>query len=299
VPSADQVTIRPLTPDDVEGARVVAGAALQGVSTRLDREPHAWPDDEESRARSRERVARCAQTDPQGSWVAETDGAVVGVGLALRRGPLWFLSLLAVAEGLQGRGVGARLMDACLTTYDGAAGGLITVSRDPLAMRRYQLAGFALQPAFGAGGVPDPAGLPTPVDVRSGDLATDRELCHDVGIRLRGAAHGDDLDAMVAAGGELRVAEDGAERGFALTRPGSLWLLGATSDTVAARLLSSVLADAGRAGVEMDVSWLTADQQWALDVTLAARMRLHSGGSTATRGRVGPLTPYLPSGAWG
>lgn len=294
-----EVIVRPLVVADDEAARAVAFAALSGVSRRLDREPHAMPDDEPTQDRMRARVSRCRETDPAGAWAAERDGQVVGVALALRRGPLWFLSLLAVTEGLQGRGVGARLMAAAMTTYDGAGAGLITASRDARALRRYQLAGFRLEPCFEANGAPDLRAAPAAQGVRPGDLRRDRDLCEEVAGRQRGVGHGGDLDAMLAAGARLFVADAGPERGFALVRAGAVWLVAATSDVVAQRLLWAALAGIAAAGEEAAVSWVTARQQWALDVCLAARLALWSGGAVAVRGEPGPLTPYLPSGAWG
>jgi len=294
------VVIRPLAPADVEPARAVGRRALDGVSRRLDAQPDLPPDDEAGRARMRTRIERCAATDPDGAWVAadEATGEVVGVALALRREGLWVLSLLAVAEGLQGQGVGARLLDASLRTAAGATGGLILVSRDPRAMRRYQLAGFRLQPAYEATGRVDRSRLPAGLGARDGDLSRDGQLCADVGRELRGAAHGPDLPAMLAAGAALLVAEDGRDRGFAVRNGGRVWLAGATSDALAARLLWAALA-AGGPEVEAEAQWLTARQQWALDVLLDARLSLRLGSSVATRGEVGPMTPYLPSGAYG
>lgn len=277
--------------------RTMVVAALDGVAARLDRDPRHPPETEVSRARGLARILRCQETDPDGSWLAEQDGQPVGLALALRRGQLWFLSLLAVAEGLQGVGVGARLMEAALGTYDGASSGLITCSRDPRALRRYQLAGFALQPCFAAGGWLDRALVPASLGVRAGDLARDRDLCEDVATRQRGSGHGGDLDAMLATGHALHVAERGRDRGFACAQDGRVVLLGATAPALAAGLLWAALAEAGEA--EVTVPWLTARQQWALDVVLAARLSLTMQGAVAVRGAPGPLSPYLPSGAWG
>src|SRR4051812_33458123 len=63
------------------------------------------------------RVGRCEHlrtTDPDGSWVAVRDGAVVGSSVALVRDGVWALSLLAVAPDMQGTGVGAPLMQSAL-----------------------------------------------------------------------------------------------------------------------------------------------------------------------------------------
>jgi hypothetical protein len=57
------------------------------------------------------------------------------------------------------------------------------------------------------------------------------------------------------------------------------------------------LAAAGRDNVH--VEWLTARQQWAIDACLDAGLRLHAhDGAVFTAGDVGPLRPYIPSGAY-
>ncbi len=48
--------------------------------------------------------------DPDGLWVAEADGEIVGFALSWVCGDLWFLAELFVAPGQQGRGVGNELL---------------------------------------------------------------------------------------------------------------------------------------------------------------------------------------------
>jgi len=48
--------------------------------------------------------------DPDGLWVAEADGDIVGFALSWVCGGLWFLAELFVAPGHQGRGVGNALL---------------------------------------------------------------------------------------------------------------------------------------------------------------------------------------------
>lgn len=48
--------------------------------------------------------------DPEGLWVAEANGEIVGFALSWVCGDLWFLAELFVAPGQQGRGVGNELL---------------------------------------------------------------------------------------------------------------------------------------------------------------------------------------------
>jgi predicted N-acetyltransferase YhbS len=291
------IELRPLLPADVVAADAVATAALRAGAAVYEPAHPLLERTPEMVARGRHRIAHLQQTDPDGAWVAVDGESVVGVALSLRRGPMWFLSLLAVATELQSQGVGKRLLDASLRTSVGADSSWILSTTDPKAVRRYALAGFSPHPGYAGTGRFERSVLPAGLDVRDGDWAADGQLVDDVVTQLRGAPYGPDLDAMQTTGQQLLVAEDGRDRGFAIVRNGAVGSLGATSDALARRLLWATLA----AGEERDVTidWLTADQQWAIDVVLAARLSLTAGPSSCRRSTLGPMTPYLPGGAYG
>jgi len=289
------VDVRPLLPADVAAADDSAYRSLSEMAALYEGSP--MPERSPERvARGRHRVAHLQRTDPGGAWVAVDGEELVGVALALRRGPLWFLSLLTVATGHQSRGIGARLLEASLRTAADAPAGLIVASSDPKALRRYALAGFALHPAYVGTGRTDRAGLPSGLGVRDGDWATDADLVEDVVTRLRGVGYGPDLTAMAVHYGQLMVAEDGPERGFCLRGTQGVQGLGATTPALAQRLLWEGLA---RGDGEEYLEPLGADQPWAVEVALAARLSLSVPASTCRRGVLGPLTPFLPSGAYG
>jgi hypothetical protein len=129
--------------------------------------------------------------------------------------------------------------------------------------------------------------------VRDGTDA-DLDLAAEVDRGVRGAAHMEDIEALVRMGGRLLVAERPVARGYAVESEGSPWLLAATDAKVATDLLWACLADAP-AEEQVDVRWLTASQQWAMPVVLAAGLSLAPFGPLCIRGDLGPLTPYLPS----
>jgi GNAT superfamily N-acetyltransferase len=291
------IELRPLLPEDVPAADETATAALRAGAAVY--EPgHPMPArTPEMVERGRHRIAHLQRTDPDGAWLAVDGDAVVGLALALRRGPMWFLSLLAVATDLQSRGIGKQLLDASLRTSEGAASSWLLSSADPKAVRRYAMAGFALHPGYVAMGTLDRALLPGGLGVRDGDWSRDGALVDDVVTQLRGAPYGPDLEAMQVTGQRLLIAEDGTERGFAVVRNGGVGSLGATSPVVAQALLWATLAQAE--APEVTLEWLTADQQWAIDVALQARLSLGAGPSSCRRATLGPMTPYLPGGAYG
>jgi hypothetical protein len=49
--------------------------------------------------------------DPDGLWLAETDGAILGFAFSWVCDDLWFLAELFVAPGHQGRGIGNKLLE--------------------------------------------------------------------------------------------------------------------------------------------------------------------------------------------
>jgi GNAT superfamily N-acetyltransferase len=247
------------------------------------------------RDRLRRRIAGLRATDPDGAWVAARAGEVVGFAQAFRREDLWVLSLLAVDLAHQGEGVARALLERALAYGDPGAPGLIQSSRDPKAMHRYVQAGFALHPALAARGVPRRAGLLPAPGVRPGD-EDDLALVERIDRQLRGAPRGPELRWIFDEGDQLLVLPG---RGYALARSGGgVRALGALDEEAARLLLSEALA-AAPAGAAVDVNWMTAAQQWAIRLCTDLGLELVPVGSVMVRGRPGPLSPYLPSGAYG
>ena len=287
--------VRPLRPEDVEAADAMAAASLARMAEEYEGET-PWVRDDEAVARGRTRIGHLQRTDPDGAWVAVDGDDVVGIALSLRRGPMWFLSLLAVDPARQAQGVGRRLLDASLATLPGAETAWILATTDPKALRRYALAGFGPRPGYTAKGPLDRSLIPA-VGVRAGDWARDGALVDDVGRVVRHAPYGPDLEAMATMGTQLLVVDEPVGRGFCAWAKRGIVCLGATTPEIAQRLLWAGMAEVP--GAVTTVDWLTADQQWAIDVVLAARLPLRGGPSVCVRSSTGPLTPYLPSGAFG
>jgi GNAT superfamily N-acetyltransferase len=283
------VQIRPLTPDDVPAADRAAWAALR------EHIPDAFAHENEERARRGQyRIAHLLATDPDGAWVAELDGEVVGIGLALLREGVWGLSLLAMRPDVLSRGGGRRLLEATLRYAERARGAIILSSTDPRAMRRYARAGFELRPCVAFAGIVDRSAIPGELRSRPGSAGEDRELCDAVSRHVRGAAHGPDLEAFEGAGNQLFVHEDG---GWAAVRDGAPTLLAARDEAIATDLLWSALAF-GTPGATVHVDFISAGHDWAVQTCLAAGLALSPDGPIFVRGDVGPFAPYLPSGAY-
>jgi GNAT superfamily N-acetyltransferase len=240
---------------------------------------------------ARVRVGRLLATDPGGAWVAERGGDVVGCSLALMREGLWGLSLLVVHPDAQSSGIGRELLARAHSYGAGVHGRVVLASPDPRGLRSYARLGMHLHPALAARGRPRP--LPPSPAVRPGTLA-DLPLTEEVDRAVRGAAHGEDIAALLEGGGDLLVLP---ERGYVIVLDGAVRQLAARDDEAAATLLRAALA--GADGQEASVEWITSAQDWAIGPCLDAGLKLRCDcGAVFLAGDVGPFAPYLPSGAY-
>jgi GNAT superfamily N-acetyltransferase len=288
---AGDVHLRPLRPDEAPAAAALAREALlrfvpEAFQAGAQHDPHG---------RGPARVAHLVEHDGPGCWAAEDDEGLCGVALALRREDLWGLSLFAVAERRRGQGVGRRLLDRALAYgEDARGGGIILSSPDPAATRSYSRAGFALRPCVSLAGPLNATRIPDGLRSRPGDPEADAATLDRASRGVRGASHGPDVAASVGVGFGLLVLED---RGFALHDEGSPMLLAAVDEAAATDLLWSCFAQAAP-GATLGVDFLTAGQDWAVRAGLEAGLTVSPEGPVFTRGPLGPMTPYLPSGAW-
>src|SRR5947209_9874343 len=182
-----------MTEADVDAAREVQNASFADYDRRFDEEPVQLTP--ESVERQRRRLDHFLAHVPDGCWVAEQDGTLVGVALASQRDGLWGLSLLVVSPGAQSRGVGRRLLDAALAYARTGAPAVILSSRDPRAMHGYATAGFDLHPQVEARGEVVTRWLQKPDrDLREGRL--DRSFADRLDAAVRGSRRGADHELL-------------------------------------------------------------------------------------------------------
>jgi len=255
-------------------------------------------DEPEIHSRWQRNIGYRLSTDPGGSFVTEHQGAVVGVAQALVRERLWILSMLTVSPTLPrtGGGDGRALMKAGLAYGRDTEAGIIMASNDPRALRLYGSSGFALEPTFEAQGRIDPDRIPAlDPDITQVSAAQIPELA-PISRALRGAAHTQELENAVNDGASIFRLRDS---GFVLTIPErGVAALAARDEAAATALLWHGLAHL-KDDALTTVDFITARQQWAIEVLLAARLPFKSLGAIAVRGYPGPLWPYIPSPPYG
>ncbi len=287
--------VRPMRPDDVEAVEELTAEAFLDVDRRthrVDRPEPARRPPEQARAwvaRTHHLVTR----DGPGCFVADTPQGLIGVVASARRDLTWIVATFAVRPRLHGRGVGRQLLAAAAAYGRGCLRAMVSAGDDPLAVRSYRQAGFSLHPTMEASGMVARSALPVVERVREGGPG-DADLMDSVDRRVRDAAHGPD-HALLATQLRLVVVDRPAGSGYAYVEPnGGPYLLAATSRRVAAELLWETLA-ASDPDVPCAIRHLTAANEWALDVGLAARMPFTTSGYLGLRGMRPPM-PYLPSG---
>ena len=242
---------------------------------------------------TRRRMRYLLGTDPGGSWVAERNDQIVGIAQAHLRGGVWVLATLGVAPGSQDRGIGRELLDRALAYGDRPSAGAIFASPDPRAVHRYVRAGFELHPTATAFGLARNTVERQP-GVRGG-TADDIEQANGIDRAVRGTDRGTDLEFQLSLGNGLLVDDSG---GYAVVRGGRVAMLSALDQDIATRLLLAAIARCEK-GVPVDVSWITAEQQWAIRTLTRAGVPIHVHESIMMRGGWQPALPYLAHGIFG
>lgn len=293
---ATDPVIRPMVPEDLPAAERLSAESFLELDRRTV--PRSWPEPQVRPPGRAEqwllRTGHFLRTDPDGCWVAEDETGMLGFATSYTRELLWVLATYAVRPGLQGRGLGTALLTAARHHGRGCLRGMLSSSSDPRAVRLYRLAGFSLHPQMFLVGEVDRSALPVGEGkVRDGTTG-DRELMDSIDRRTRGAAHGEDHEVMLQMW-RLLVTDTSTGSGYAFVAgDGSVQLLAATNRRTASRLLWEALA--GSTG-RVEVHHVTAANEWAIDVGLAARLEVHQSGYLALRGMT-PPAPYLHHGTF-
>jgi predicted N-acetyltransferase YhbS len=285
----DSVTLRQMTSDDFAAADEVWREAF-ATSTEFPQSTTPPTPSEQSAGIARR--AHLLRHDPDGSFVAERDGAIVGFAQSHRREGTFVLAMLAVSPKFQEAGTGQRLLDAALEYATGCRAAYIFSSSDPRAIHRYVRAGFTMHPAVQVT-ARSAVGDATYAHIRvSEGGADDIAYVASIDRAIRGSARSIDVAFWLEGGSTLLLHE---ENGYAVLSSNRLTALGALNDTVARELLSAVLSGYPD-GVTRSASWIAGEQQWAIAEAAAQRAAIEVHGSIMARGIAHLPYPYLPNG---
>jgi len=250
--------------------------------------------------RRQNRTLHFLHSDPGGSWVAEDEGAIVGMSQSFVRDDYWMLSQLGTVPGRQGRGLGRELLRLALSHGDTDSPGTIQCSRDPKAMALYSSFGFDLHPVVAAWGQIRPGAVTRPDDVIRHEPAditnTQLEIVATIDRKVRGSSRLIDIQAMLSEEGNRLLLH--GDQAYGISKDERLVTLGATNEESAALVLRTMLAEAPP-GETVEVNWMTSSQQWAIREITQSGVELRPGGPVMVRGMAGPPKPYIPSGGYG
>ena len=160
-------------------------------------------------------------------------------------------------------------------------------------MHRYVSAGFDLHPVVTAFGRAR-ADVSNLLSVREGTL-DDLDQTSEIDRTVRGTDRGTDIEFLLGGGNRLLIDDNG---GYAVTAGGRVAMLSSLDDDIAGRLLLAAIAQC-RSGEPIDVGWLTARQQWAIQTLTQHGVSLHVHQSVMMRGGWEPELPYLAHGIFG
>src|SRR5215216_3234927 len=91
---------------------------------------------------------RLLDLQPDGCFVAEVDGAVVGTVTTCRFGPVGWVAMMLVDEALRGRGIGRALMVRALEDLDAHGVRSVRLDATPLGRPLYESLGFVAEATF-------------------------------------------------------------------------------------------------------------------------------------------------------
>lgn len=282
--------IRPMLHDDVQTADEIWRAAF--ASSNTDATEDSRTRSLEDAASNQSRLHYLIDSDPNGAFVAEHGDNVVGLCQSLRRNHRFVLARLAVSPAYQEQGLGRLLLTSAFSYAEGATEQYIWSSRDPRAMHSYVREGFTLRPTMQLTGRERLHTIPHSVRV-----ATESEIdvADSVDAMMRGETRHEDLQFWLDGGGKLVLDDDG---GYLVINRTRLTALCATSIPVAQRLLETVLSGYLEFP-PLEVGWVVAEQQWAIESAARCGATLANYGAMLTRNVEILPVPYLPNALLG
>jgi GNAT superfamily N-acetyltransferase len=289
--------IRKVRPDELEEVWRVHVASSNDLLVRRGR-PATRPPDAPVASDARAGLA----SDPDGYFCAVEEGQIRGMVSALVRGRVWYLSMLFVLPGEQGRGLGRALLEPALA-YGAARGAEIRctwATLDPRAQARYVMAGMA--PRWPIYRLDGDAAAVTRLATRAGLDPRERELSCDPGAaetltaEVFGHGRADDLSHWRGDGGSaVAIERDGGVAAFAYRRGERIGPAAGRDETALFQAVAAAAAaGAGRGGsVTMRVPGACAS---LLEALVSCGFRIGDPTLFMASRLFGRPELYLPSG---
>jgi GNAT superfamily N-acetyltransferase len=279
--------IRKVRPDDLEEVWRVHVASSNDLVMRRGR-PAARPADAP------------VASDPDGYFCAVEEGRIRGMVSALVRGRVWYLSMLFVLPGDQGRGLGRALLERALA-YGEARGAEVRctwATLDPRAQARYVMAGMAPRwPIYRLDGDATAVARLTAragVDPREQELPCVLAAAEKLTAEVFGHGRAGDLTHWRGDGGAVVAIGRGGEIAAFAYRRGQRIGPAAGRDETAFLQAVAAAADAGGGGsVTMRVPGACAS---LLEALVGCGFRLGDPTLFMASRLFGRLELYLPSG---
>ena len=189
-------TFRPATNEDLAACAAIWRTSINDYTNRLN-----LPEIPDDLAAVLRLYGHLRSTDPDGFVVAEQvdgtgDARIVAFVSSLRRGPLWFLSMLFVLPEMQGKGLGRALLERVMPPAGSASLATCTDSVQPISNALYASLGMVPRmPLLRLVGLPERRGelAPLPAGIRAVPFEEIRDGAAD---GLRASALDDELDAL-------------------------------------------------------------------------------------------------------
>jgi GNAT superfamily N-acetyltransferase len=301
MPEQIDLTYRPMTVADIDATGYVRKAALEELDRSQNKRVLPW---QPQRFPHFEHLLR---TDPEGAWVAEAGGTVVGFSMGFTRGDIWFLAQLFVQPELHGLGAGQGTLERSIRAGRKRGARVLSVvsSTSPVSQSLYMRQGmFAIAIGYRMSGpiaslraLPDP-----PREWRTADPSGHGDAISELDTHAWGAprpaehglyqsgAYGPEDHGFVAVSGDAVAGYGYCSSGghigpFAAREPAMvLSLLRIAGDWIAER------------GAEEGWGYFLSSNTTALGALLAGGWRIDDWTFFLTSEPYGRFDRYVPSG---
>jgi GNAT superfamily N-acetyltransferase len=241
--------------------------------------------------------------DPDGLWVAEDDGEILGFAFSWVCGKLWFLAELFVAAGQQGRGVGNELLKRTIAQAEKAAASekaLITFAFNTVSQGLYIRHGLFPRLPLYLFSVPREAWSPRAPSATFAASAIDVSHLQEIAAidaRALGLSREKHHRYLIAESGlkGLLFREGSGCVGYAYISPeGHVGPLAATRPDALVAVFSAALSQAAKLNAAQLSAFIPGISDAALGTAVAQGMRIALPMMLMSSRPFGDWTCYLP-----